>query len=128
MDLRPHHILCIQKFTGHGYNEAFTSHMASIVSELTGNPETRITVTKGCDTLCEVCPNNICGTCTSLEKVALMDSAVLNICNLTYRENVPWTEVAHKARKRIFETDEFQNICTCCQWFGLCRSTEVFNG
>ena len=126
MNLRPHHILCIQKFTGHGYNAEFAAHMTSIVSELADKPKTQITVTKGCDILCKICPNNICGLCASLEKVDLIDNAVLSICNLSYGENIPWTELARKARKRIFETDEFNNICTCCQWFELCRSTEVY--
>ena len=125
MNLRPHHLLCIQKFTGHGYNADFTAHMKSIVSELTVNPETQITVVHGCDDLCKMCPNNIGGVCTSLEKVNLMDSAVLSICDFAYGENVLWTEAAGKAREEIFETEEFHNICACCQWFALCRSTEV---
>ena len=126
MNLRPHHILCIQKFMGYGYNADFTAHMKSIVSGLTSNPKTQFTVAQGCDDLCKMCPNNISGVCTSLEKVALMDSAVLSICNLAYGENVPWAEVASKARERIFETDKFNNICTCCQWFELCRSMEAY--
>ncbi len=125
MNLRPHHLLCIQKFTGHGYNAPFTTHMTSIVSELADKPMTQITVTRGCDVLCKMCPNNMCDVCTSLEKVALMDSAVLSICDLAYGENIPWTRLAGKARERIFETDEFNKICTNCQWFELCRSTEV---
>ena len=125
MNLRPHHLLCIQKFTGHGYNADFTAHMKSIVSELTVNPETQITVVHGCDDLCKMCPNNIGGVCTSLEKVTFMDSAVLSICDFAYGENVLWTEAAGKAREEIFETEEFHNICACCQWFALCRSTAV---
>lgn len=125
MNLRPHHILCIQKFTGHGYDEDFTAHMKSIVSELTNNPKPLITVTEGCDDLCQMCPNNTKGSCTSLEKVAAMDSAVLSICNLSYRENVIWTETAEKARKQIFETDEFYKICFTCQWFEICRDMEI---
>ena len=125
MNLRPHHLLCIQKFTGHGYNADFTAHMKSIVSELTVNPETQITVVHGCDDLCKMCPNNIGGVCTSLEKVTFTDSAVLSICDFAYGENVLWTEAAGKAREEIFETEEFHNICACCQWFALCRSTEV---
>ena len=125
MNLRPQHILCIQKFTGHGYSADFTAHMKSVVSELKENPRTRFTVSKGCDDLCEKCPNNMSGACTSLDKVALMDSAVMSICNLNYSENVSWEEAAGKARERIFETDEFNNICTCCQWYELCRTTEV---
>lgn len=128
MNLKPHHLLCIQKFTGHGYNADFTVHMKSIVSELTDNPQTQITVVQGCDDLCGMCPNNISGVCTSLEKVTLMDNAVLGICDLAYGDNVSWAELARKARKRIFETEEFINVCTCCQWFELCRSTEAYYG
>ena len=103
-----------------------TEGMKSIVSELTENPNTQITVAQGCDDLCKMCPNNISSVCTSLEKVALMDSTVLSICSLAYGENVLWTKSADKARERIFETAEFNNICACCQWFKLCRSTEAY--
>lgn len=125
MNIRPHHLLCIQKFTGHGYDADFTAHMKSIVSKLRENPQTLITIAQGCDDLCGVCPNNINGACDSLEKVAFMDSAVLGICDLAYGENVLWTKAAGKALERIFETEEFQNICANCQWFALCESTEV---
>lgn len=125
MNLRPHHLLCIQKFTGHGYNADFTAHMKAIVSALTENPKTPITVTQGCDDLCKMCPNNISGVCNSLEKVAFMDSAVLSSCSLTYGEKVLWTRAAEKARERIFETEKFNSICACCQWYELCRRTGV---
>ena len=125
MNLRPHHLLCIQKFTGHGYDTDFIAHMKSIVSALTENPKTQITVAQGCDELCKMCPNNKNGVCASLEKVAFMDSAVLRICNLVYGEAVLWAEAAGKAREGIFETEEFHNICACCQWFALCRHMEA---
>ena len=125
MNLRPHHLLCIQKFTGHGYDADFTAHMEAVISELTKNPGIPITLAQGCDDLCQRCPNHVSDVCTSCEKVALMDSAVLNICNLDYGEKVLWAEAAGKARERIFETKEFYNICACCQWFELCRNTEV---
>lgn len=113
MNLRPHHLLCIQKFTGYGYSADFTEHMKSIVSELNNNPQIPITVTQGCDDLCKMCPNKISGECTSLEKVASMDSAVLSICDLAYGEKVLWTKAAGKACSRIFGTEEFNNICAC---------------
>ena len=34
MKIRPHHLLCIQKYTGHGYDAAFTAHMTALVSGL----------------------------------------------------------------------------------------------
>ena len=128
MNLRPHHILCIQKFTGHGYDEPFTVHMTSMAAELADKPMTQITVTRGCDDLCKMCPNNTSGVCTSPEKTAAMDSAVLGVCGLAYGDGVLWEDIADKARERIFETDEFNKICSSCQWFELCRNTEVQYG
>ena len=125
MHLRPHHILCIQKFTGCGYNNRFTAHMQSIVSELRRIPETPVTLMQGCDELCKMCPNNRNGSCTSLEKVAALDNAVLIACNRFYGDNAPWARLAAKAREQIFETEKFTKICTHCQWFELCRNTEV---
>lgn len=125
MKLRPHHLLCIQKFTGHGYDADFTKHMKYIVSELTRNPETQITLSQGCDDLCKACPNNLGGACTSLEKVECMDSAVLDICGLEYGEITSWSDAASKAREMIFKTEKFNCICACCQWFELCKRTEV---
>ena len=125
MNLRPHHLLCIQKFTGHGYDENFTAHMTSVVSELADRPETQIVMTKGCDELCTSCPHNRQGVCTSYEKVDLMDGKVLGICGLTYGEAVPWDRAAGQVRKLIFQTDGFQQVCGQCQWLELCRKTEV---
>ena len=128
MELRPHHLLCIQKFTGHGYDADFTQHMNYIVSELRRDPETQITIAQGCYDLCKACPNNINGVCSSLEKVAGMDSSVLDICGLKYSEKTSWSDAADKARKMIFETEKFGYICSSCQWFELCRSMEGFYG
>lgn len=124
MDLRPHHLLCIQKFTGHGYDADFTAHMKSVVAELRATPDTPVTLVRGCDDLCKRCPNNQNGLCTSLEKVAAMDSTVLDACGLAYGQTLPWITAALRARKQIFETEKFQTVCACCQWFELCKNTE----
>ena len=126
MNLRPHHILCIQKFAGHGYDAMFTEHMKSVVSKLRNAQETGIVITQGCDELCSMCPHNTGDVCTSLEKVERMDSSVLEICNLAYEERVPWATLAYRGRKRIFEADEFNRICGSCQWFELCKNKEDY--
>lgn len=125
MNLRPHHILCIQKFTGHGYDGEFTRHMTKVVSELAEDRDTAIVITQGCDDLCERCPNNKDGACTSLEKVDGMDRGVLDVCGISYGENAPFSVLASKARKLIFETGKCHEICGGCQWFELCRKTEI---
>ena len=32
--LRPHHLLCTQGYSGHGYSEAFVEHMNDVVHQL----------------------------------------------------------------------------------------------
>lgn len=125
MDLRPHHAMCIQKFTGHGYDETFTRHMTGLVSALRENPGTRVRIVPGADELCSACPNNLSGTCTSLPKVAAMDEAAERLCGLAPGEELTWGELSARARGRIFDTAEFDNICQSCQWYELCRSTPI---
>ena len=125
MKLRPHHLLCIQKFTGHGYDAAFTAHMTSVVAALAENGQTQITLTRGCDELCTSCPHNEGGRCSSLQKVDTMDERVLAACGLMYGDVVSWTDAARRARERVFATDEFHHVCAHCEWYALCENTEV---
>ena len=125
MNLRPHHLLCIQKFTGHGYDEAFTKHLSGIVALLTDKPETEITITYGCDSVCVSCPDKKNEVCLSAEKVLKLDSGVLNTCSLTYGDTISWAEASRRAREKILASDRFEKICNSCQWYELCKSTEV---
>ena len=123
--LRPHHLLCIQKYTGHGYDEAFTAHMTALTASLAAKPRTPVRLTRGCDDLCAACPHQAGGVCTSLEKVAEMDGGVLAACGLAYGQCLPWSEAARLARERVFETERFAAICAQCQWYSLCERTEI---
>ncbi len=125
MHLRPHHILCIQKFTGHGYNEAFTLHMTALTAALREKPEAPVVLVRGCDDLCQVCPHNTGDTCASLEKVERMDRRVLEACGLSCGEGYSWDRLAEMGRREIFETEWFERICGSCQWYALCRSTRI---
>ena len=121
--LRPHHLLCLQKFTGHGYNRQFTSHMLSLVRKLTSNPETHISLTCKCDHLCSACPNRQNNKCTSSEKVLRMDFAVLDVCQLQLEKEQDWLSLSSTAKNLILETQKFDNICSQCQWYTLCKNT-----
>ncbi|SDB13574.1 hypothetical protein SAMN02910298_00708 [Pseudobutyrivibrio sp. YE44] len=123
MNLRPHHLLCIQKYTGHGYDENFTNHMDNTVDSLAEGCS--VTLIEGCDDLCIACPNNIDGNCNSLDKVKQMDEAVLGACGLSYGMSSEWSKLANLARGKIFETSEFDKICYYCEWFELCNNTPI---
>lgn len=124
-ELRPHHLLCVQKFTGHGYDDTFTAHMYHMAWKLRGTPETPIKLIKGGDQLCAVCPNRDGAECRSYDKVKAMDESVLKACGLSYGSTGSWKELSEKAAAAVFGTDEFGNICGGCQWCDLCKNTET---
>ena len=125
MNLRPHHLLCIQKFTGHGYSPEFTAHMTAVAARLRKMPETRITLTQGCDDLCRKCPHCSSGICSSLDKTAALDAAVQKICGLSFVDSDSWAALAENVREKILSSETFHHICLSCQWYELCRNTEV---
>ena len=121
IDLRPHHLLCIQKYSGHGYDEAFTARMDEIVLLLKAEPETKIAITGGRDWLCSACPNCDGTSCLTEEKVQTMDEKVLGLCGVTYGEKSSWAQLAAKAAG-IFGSKALEDICGECEWFELCAS------
>lgn len=128
MFLRPHHLLCIRKFTGHGYDAAFTAHMTETVTLLRNHPETAVTLICGADELCTHCPHHREGICDSQQKVAALDAAVLRVSGLHEKQRADWQTLANLTSARILHTDNFSEICACCEWFSLCRETEEPHG
>ncbi|MBQ8922600.1 MAG: DUF1284 domain-containing protein [Oscillospiraceae bacterium] len=125
MLLRPHHLLCIQKFTGHGYDAGFTAHMTAVSEMLRGQPDSRIVLKQGADALCARCPHLRDGECDAADKTDALDRNVLDALSLQYGDAGTWRAFAGDAYTKILQTHAFHKICSCCQWYDLCRRTEV---
>ncbi|MBP3900763.1 MAG: DUF1284 domain-containing protein [Blautia sp.] len=121
MKLRPHHFMCIQMFTGHGYNAEFTSHMEQKIKML--SDETTILVQEGCDEICEKCPNREQNTCRDFAKVRRLDDDVKDACGISYSDKIMWNDIASAVREQILDTELFGEICCECEWYSLCRET-----
>lgn len=122
LTLRPHHLLCIPHFTGHGYDAAFTENMTAVTELLAAQPETIISLALHCDDLCRVCPHNRSGVCDSQEKVSAFDRSVLCACGFSETQTDTWAALAGTVRSRILLTDAFAHICEPCEWYALCRN------
>lgn len=121
MKLRPHHFMCIQMFTGHGYNAEFTSHMEQKIKML--SDETTILVKEGCDDICQKCPNREDNACREFEKVRRLDEGVMAACGIEYRDEFEWNDISSVVREQILDTELFGEICRECEWYSLCRET-----
>lgn len=132
LHLRPHHLLCLQTFIGHGYSEEFVQEMTSVKRQLALDPVTPIQLVDGADMLCRHCPNCADGHCTS-DKPALFDRLVAG--KIEKAEKISPSRTCESNQDGIF-ADSFvlhgipeyltlthallEECCPGCEWRDLC--------
>ncbi len=118
VQLRPHHLLCIQLFEGKGYSQDFVDNMYDVIDKLNDNSD--IMLTMCCDTLCGKCPNSRGSCCETEDKTKLFDHNVLRECNLTEGVIYKWKEVSKLAFNKILKMGIIKEVCVDCSWKDIC--------
>ena len=130
LHLRPHHLLCLQTFTGRGYSEEFVRHMTLVKRQLTRDPRTAIELVSGVDDLCAHCPNNADGQCTS-DNPALFDSKVSRKLYSTGIISPDAASKDHPGKRPVLtgipdaleiSSSVLEECCPGCEWKELCLS------
>lgn len=127
LHLRPHHLLCLQTFVGHGYSDEFVAQMTLVKRQLAEDPLTPIELFSGTDDLCAHCPNCVEGKCTS-EKPALFDRLVserliqMQSTNSQVRPSISTAQLKLKGipKELQMNADLIKQCCPGCQWKELC--------
>lgn len=126
IQLRPHHALCSQFFTGHGYSKEFVENMTDILNLLnTKNP--KIKFVDCCDDICSSCPNNKNGNCRDENKIREMDKGCLDEFNFNIDEELYWNDIKSKVMDKIDSQSSLPSICDNCQWLSICRKIKFEN-
>lgn len=118
--LRPHHGMCFQFYEGKGYSEDFTDHMGRIIQKLEKDPSQKIKLLVETDVVCENCPNNKGGKCTTDEKVKRYDEEVLKACGIAAGSDVSFAEFTELVREKIIDAGIREKICGDCSWNYIC--------
>ena len=127
MELRPHHLLCMQGYRGKGYDSEFVNNMDRVTAFLSENPDYRIRIKEGCDVLCSECPNMTEeGKCTTQDFVSFLDRSVTECLGIKEGE-YSYGDAADQINRRLTK-EVYYNICGSCQWFrnGICSIKERF--
>ncbi len=119
--IRAHHGMCLAFFQGKGYSDEFAKHMAEVKRLLETNPP--VCITKKADIICDACPNNREGVCTSSELVAEYDRQVLLRCELQEETVMPFLEFQKMVYDSILIPGKREEICGNCEWSSLCQLT-----
>lgn len=123
LNLRPHHINCIYFYRGLGYSKEFVENMDKIVNELKNNEDIEIKFVKGCDQLCECCPNKLINDkCKTDEKIKEMDCKTISRYNLNIHETYTFSYIKNNIYKNLLK-ENFNYICNKCEWKekGVCK-------
>ena len=119
--LRPHHGMCFQFYEGKGYSEDFTDHMGRIIRECEADPQQMLLLNVETDVVCENCPNNEDGICTSQDKVERYDKAVLDACGLHDGSEISYEDFIRIVSENIIDAGIRSDICGDCTWDYICR-------
>jgi hypothetical protein len=117
--------MCFQFYEGKGYSEDFTDHMGKIVRSLEEHPEQVVTIQAEMDEVCENCPNNEGGVCTTQEKVDRYDREVLRLCGIVDGQQMSYDEFRSVIRSNILKAGHRAEICGDCCWNEICERKEL---
>lgn len=117
IELRPHHLLCTQGYSGKGYSLEFVNNMDKIVYNLR-NSNVDIALTFKADNICNCCPNlKLDNKCKSEDKILAMDSKVIKYFNL--EEKVyNYNEINSNINSNM-NLEIMNDICGNCEWYPI---------
>lgn len=119
LELRPHHLLCLRFFVGHGYSPAFAAVMGELQAHLRTCPETPLTLRPAPDGLCARCPNLQGAECES-GKPGRYDRAVLALCGLKPGATLSYGALSRLVEECILVPGLLGQVCGDCQWSQYC--------
>lgn len=130
---RPHHFLCALCFQGRGYSHAFVANFQAIMETLRSSHggEMPIHVVSHTDSICEPCPHRVNQSCTTEEKITVLDRAHAGALQISGGDTLTWNEAKEKIADHI-SLDTFHRICATCSWkaSGICEKalTQFLDG
>lgn len=118
MELRPHHLICLNFFRGYGYSDEFTKRLREIVEGL--NSE-EILVVFGGDDICVVCPyfDKICEKEPEVTEIDYLASKLLEI---NFGDIIMFSEIERKIPEIIGIWRKY--ACDGCEWENVCFSVQ----
>lgn len=147
--LRPHHLLCIQNYRGHGYSSTFNEKMKAVIARLQSADGARVEITDGTDDLCMTCPHRRDKACES-DHPTLFDSLVCANTGIAPGDTFTWKLAAagpdscpdgqsgnafcrsadhcpdenspqRNSRIPVMSKELLEKCCPGCSWLELCR-------
>lgn len=124
INIRAHHLLCMQGYQGYGYSPSFVENMTRVIADICSDPDCEVQVTSECDAFCSSCPHAKDGLCQkqpdSADKVKDLDLRVLRKLGLEERTTLGAAEALSLVNARLRKASNVQDLCGNCGWQSKC--------
>lgn len=121
IEIRAHHLLCIQGFQGYGYSWDFKRNLEEIINYLDLHPYCSLKVVADADVICVKCPHLEDGRCNKSSSPAVMDMDLKVLKKLNMEKGT--IKTARKLFREVnktFNSQDFHDICSECSWKNKC--------
>jgi len=120
IEVRPHHLLCLLGWRGHGYDKAFSDNFNRLADELKTAGVIRII--DGRDDICAACPKLENSDCRD-GSPGDIDSRLLERLKISVDRvyEIAWL---NSRIKKMVRSEDLNDICSGCSWLerGWCAS------
>jgi len=123
IELRAHHLLCLQGYEGKGYSPEFVTEMSKLATMFAQAPDTTFTLINGADDICRNCPHLVDEKCIHPNPPEPQDAKVIKYFDLVIGEQYSYKAATDIIKQKI-NADIFMDICGTCDWNSAtqCRS------
>lgn len=120
IEIRAHHLLCMQGFQGYGYNQGFQSNLEKIINYLDFNLHCRLKVVADADVICLKCPHLEDGHCNRYSSPAIrdMDLKVLKKLDIETCAIEPAQKLLTEVK--TWNIHDLYDVCGECSWKEKC--------
>ncbi len=121
LQIRAHHLLCIQGFQGYGYDEPFTYNLKKIHSIFFNQKKIRLIISN--DVICQKCPFSSRNNEYCLKKgfnARNFDLKILKILGIKPEKTVKLNQLLFYSNQDRKKTLKLKKLCRDCEWNSKC--------
>ena len=123
LQIRAHHLCCIQGFQGYGYSPAFVANMRAVISDLEALPSRLLKLVTVCDAICVSCPSKrecVIQKSVLSRRIRQMDLVVLEKLRIDDGTVVKADEAFRLINSKLNKASDVEEVCGTCKWRPKC--------
>ncbi len=120
LEIRAHHLLCMQGFQGYGYSRDFGRNLEEIINYLDSNPYFSLKLVADADIICQKCPHLEDGCCDRYSSPVIrdMDLKVIEKLDLEVGAIEPVQKLLSQVK--AWNIHDLRDVCGECSWKDKC--------